>query len=289
MMDSNKKINYESAQKVKDYLKNGNAGKLYTFTNFFIKNGYIKSESELEHRGGNVFTHCPFHYDKTPSFSFSEKRGICNCFSCGFGGTYIDLVLKYENDVNGRNLSYYGLLDDFLKNDSIMQATLGFSTVYTTYNIFKDGFEFKPFKPKRLKESYVPSHYLELANKIKRDRRPKEDIFEFILSMQANVPARTIYYQLYGGQDVDHVTTWNIDGDRHFSQSEILDGRGVSLDQGNTVTVSTESRYSPVTSSQENSSAIESNSKSIEEANSKSVKDTGSEVKVYDFSKLLEN
>ena len=47
MMDSNKKINYESAQKVKDYLKNGNAGKLYTFTNFFIKNGYIKSESEV--------------------------------------------------------------------------------------------------------------------------------------------------------------------------------------------------------------------------------------------------
>ena len=155
--------------------------------------------------------------------------------------------------MNGRNLSYYGLLDDFLKNDSIMQATLGFSTVYTTYNIFKDGFEFKPFKPKRLKESYVPSHYLELANKIKRDGRPKEDIFEFILSMQANVPVRTIYYQLYGIED-----------------------KGIAS-------------FSPVTSSQENSSAIESNSKSIEEANSKSVKDTGSEVKVYDFSKLLEN
>lgn len=285
MMDSNKKINYESAQKVKDYLKNGNAGKLYTFTNFFIKNGYIKSESELEHRGGNVFTHCPFHYDKTPSFSFSEKRGICNCFSCGFGGTYIDLVLKYENDVNGRNLSYYGLLDDFLKNDSIMQATLGFSTVYTTYNIFKDGFEFKPFKPKRLKESYVPSHYLELANKIKRDGRPKEDIFEFILSMQANVPARTIYYQLYGieykGIASFSTVTSSQDGSDSFSQSEILDGRGVSLDQRNTVTVSTESSFSTVTSSQENLSAIE--------ANSKSVKDTGSEVKVYDFSKLLEN
>lgn len=285
MMDSNKKINYESAQKVKDYLKNGNAGKLYTFTNFFIKNGYIKSESELEHRGGNVFTHCPFHYDKTPSFSFSEKRGICNCFSCGFGGTYIDLVLKYENDVNGRNLSYYGLLDDFLKNDSIMQATLGFSTVYTTYNIFKDGFEFKPFKPKRLKESYVPSHYLELANKIKRDGRPKEDIFEFILSMQANVPARTIYYQLYGIEDKGIASSSTVtspqDGSDSFSQSEILDGRGVPLDQRNTVTVSTESRYSPVTSSQENSSTIE--------ANSKSVKDTGNEVKVYDFSKLLEN
>ncbi len=275
MKDSTKKINYESAQAVKEYLRSDRSGSLYTFTSFFIKNGYIKSESELEHRGGNVFTHCPFHYDKTPSFAFSEKRGICNCFSCGFGGTYIDLVLKYENEINGRELSYYGLLDNFIRKDSVMQAALGFSTVYTTYNIFKDGFEFKPFKPKRLKESYVPSHYLELANKIKRDGRPKEDIFEFILSMQSGIPAERIYYQLYGIEDkgiasFSPVTSQQDDSDS-FSQSEILDGRGVS----------TESRYSPVTSSQENSSTIEANSKRVE--------DTGSEVKVYDFSKLLEN
>lgn len=275
MKDSTKKINYESAQAVKEYLRSDRSGSLYTFTSFFIKNGYIKSESELEHRGGNVFTHCPFHYDKTPSFAFSEKRGICNCFSCGFGGTYIDLVLKYENEINGRELSYYGLLDDFIKKDSVMQAALGFSTVYTTYNIFKDGFEFKPFKPKRLKESYVPSHYLELANKIKRDGRPKEDVFEFILSMQSGIPAERIYYQLYGIEDNGIASfspvTSPQDGSDSFSQSEILDGRGVS----------TESRYSPVTSSQENSSTIEANSKRVE--------DTGSEVKVYDFSKLLEN
>ena len=275
MKDSTKKINYESAQAVKEYLRSDRSGSLYTFTSFFIKNGYIKSESELEHRGGNVFTHCPFHYDKTPSFAFSEKRGICNCFSCGFGGTYIDLVLKYENEINGRELSYYGLLDDFIRKDSVMQAALGFSTVYTTYNIFKDGFEFKPFKPKRLKESYVPSHYLELANRIKRDGRPKEDIFEFILSMQSGIPAERIYYQLYGIEDkgiasLSPVTSPQ-DDSNSFSQSEVLDGRGVS----------TESRYSPVTSSQENSSTIEANSKRVE--------DTGSEVKVYDFSKLLEN
>ena len=285
MKDSTKKINYESAQAVKEYLRSDRSGSLYTFTSFFIKNGYIKSESELEHRGGNVFTHCPFHYDKTPSFAFSEKRGICNCFSCGFGGTYIDLVLKYENEINGRELSYYGLLDDFIRKDSVMQAALGFSTVYTTYNIFKDGFEFKPFKPKRLKESYVPSHYLELANRIKRDGRPKEDIFEFILSMQSGIPAERIYYQLYGIEDKGIASfspvTSPQDGSDSFSQSEILDGRGVSLDQRNTVTVSTESRFSPVTSSQENSSTIKANSKHVE--------DTGSEVKVYDFSKLLEN
>lgn len=275
MKDSTKKINYESAQAVKEYLRSDRSGSLYTFTSFFIKNGYIKSESELEHRGGNVFTHCPFHYDKTPSFAFSEKRGICNCFSCGFGGTYIDLVLKYENEVNGRELSYYGLLDNFIRKDSVMQAALGFSTVYTTYNIFKDGFEFKPFKPKRLKESYVPSHYLELANKIKRDGRPKEDIFEFILSMQSGIPAERIYYQLYGIEDKGIASfspvTSPQDGSDSFSQSEILDGRGVN----------TEFKYSPVTSSQENSSTIEANSKRVE--------DTGSEVKVYDFSKLLEN
>lgn len=270
MKDSTKKINYESAQAVKEYLRSDRSGSLYTFTSFFIKNGYIKSESELEHRGGNVFTHCPFHYDKTPSFAFSEKRGICNCFSCGFGGTYIDLVLKYENEVNGRELSYYGLLDDFVRKDSVMQAALGFSTVYTTYNIFKDGFEFKPFKPKRLKESYVPSHYLELANRIKRDGRPKEDIFEFILSMQSGIPAERIYYQLYGIEDKgitsfnsntseittvssDHVTTGNIDKDMCFSPD--------TSSQGDSDNFSHESNFSPDTS----------------------VPDQ----KVYDFSKLL--
>lgn len=268
MKDSTKKINYESAQAVKEYLRSDRSGSLYTFTSFFIKNGYIKSESELEHRGGNVFTHCPFHYDKTPSFAFSEKRGICNCFSCGFGGTYIDLVLKYENEVNGRELSYYGLLDDFIRKDSVMQAALGFSTVYTTYNIFKDGFEFKPFKPKRLKESYVPSHYLELANRIKRDGRPKEDIFEFILSMQSGIPAERIYYQLYGLEDKGIASfspvTSPQDGSDSFSQSEILDGRGVS----------TESSYNPVTSSQDEDRSFSPDT---------SIPDQ----KVYDFSKLL--
>ena len=254
MKDSTKKINYESAQAVKEYLRSDRSGSLYTFTSFFIKNGYIKSESELEHRGGNVFTHCPFHYDKTPSFAFSEKRGICNCFSCGFGGTYIDLVLKYENEVNGRELSYYGLLDDFIRKDSVMQAALGFSTVYTTDNIFKDGFEFKPFKPKRLKESYVPSHYLELANRIKRDGRPKEDIFEFILSMQSGIPAERIYYQLYG-----------------------LEDNGIASFKSNLSEITTRDEdrsFSPVTSSQDGSDSFSPDT---------SIPDQ----KVYDFSKLL--
>ena len=176
------------------------------------------------------------------------------------------MVLKYENEVNGRELSYYGLLDDFVRKDSVMQAALGFSTVYTTYNIFKDGFEFKPFKPKRLKESYVPSHYLELANRIKRDGRPKEDVFEFILSMQSGIPAERIYYQLYGIED-----------------------KGIASFSPVTSSQDGSSGFSPDTSLQENSSVIEANNKSVIEANSKSIEDTGSEVKMYDFSKLLEN
>lgn len=270
MKDSTKKINYESAQAVKEYLRSDRSGSLYTFTSFFIKNGYIKSESELEHRGGNVFTHCPFHYDKTPSFAFSEKRGICNCFSCGFGGTYIDLVLKYENEVNGRELSYYGLLDDFVRKDSVMQAALGFSTVYTTYNIFKDGFEFKPFKPKRLKESYVPSHYLELANKIKRDGRPKEDIFEFILSMQSGIPAERIYYQLYGIEDKG-IASFSPESSSNQNTSEITT---VSTDHVTTGNIDEEVCFNPGTSSQGDSDGFSPNT---------SIPDQ----KVYDFSKLL--
>ena len=152
-----------------------------------------------------------------------------------------------------------------------MQAALGFSTVYTTYNIFKDGFEFKPFKPKRLKESYVPSHYLELANRIKRDGRPKEDIFEFILSMQSGIPAERIYYQLYGIEDK---------GIASF-KSNLSEITTVSSDHVTAGNIDEDGSFNPVTSSQENSSTIEANSKRVE--------DTGSEVKVYDFSKLLEN
>jgi DNA primase len=39
---------------------------------------------------------CPFHDDKTPSFSVSPARGVCKCFSCGKGGNVVHFLMEME-------------------------------------------------------------------------------------------------------------------------------------------------------------------------------------------------
>lgn len=50
----------------------------------------------LRKRGANYVGLCPFHNEKTPSFSVSPARGICHCFSCGKGGNVIHFLMEHE-------------------------------------------------------------------------------------------------------------------------------------------------------------------------------------------------
>lgn len=47
--------------------------------------------------GANLFGLCPFHSEKTPSFSVSTDKQIYHCFGCGKGGSVINFIMEIEN------------------------------------------------------------------------------------------------------------------------------------------------------------------------------------------------
>jgi DNA primase len=51
----------------------------------------------LKKRGANYLGLCPFHNEKTPSFSVSPTRGIYKCFGCGKAGNVVNFVMEHEH------------------------------------------------------------------------------------------------------------------------------------------------------------------------------------------------
>ena len=56
----------------------------------------VSSYVELKKRGRNFFGLCPFHNEKTSSFSVSPDKQIFKCFGCGAGGSSIDFIMEIE-------------------------------------------------------------------------------------------------------------------------------------------------------------------------------------------------
>ncbi len=57
----------------------------------------VSKTVNLKKRGSNYWGLCPFHNEKTPSFSVSADKQIFKCFGCGEGGNVISFVMKSEN------------------------------------------------------------------------------------------------------------------------------------------------------------------------------------------------
>ncbi len=58
-----------------------------------IISGYIK----LKKNGSSYVGLCPFHNEKSPSFSVSGQKQLYHCFGCGAGGNVITFIMEYEN------------------------------------------------------------------------------------------------------------------------------------------------------------------------------------------------
>lgn len=59
-----------------------------------VVSGYVRL---TKRSGANQFGLCPFHSEKTPSFSVSPDRQIYHCFGCGKGGGVINFIMEIEN------------------------------------------------------------------------------------------------------------------------------------------------------------------------------------------------
>ncbi len=57
----------------------------------------ISDYTDLKRRGSSYMGCCPFHSEKTPSFSVSREKQLFHCFGCGESGSLIGFVMKAEN------------------------------------------------------------------------------------------------------------------------------------------------------------------------------------------------
>ncbi len=58
-----------------------------------VISGYVK----LQRKGSSYFGLCPFHSEKSPSFSVSPGKQMYYCFGCGAGGNVLTFIMEYEN------------------------------------------------------------------------------------------------------------------------------------------------------------------------------------------------
>ena len=59
-----------------------------------VVSGYVRLNKKS---GSNLFGLCPFHSEKTPSFSVAPDKQIYHCFGCGKGGGVFNFIMEIEN------------------------------------------------------------------------------------------------------------------------------------------------------------------------------------------------
>ena len=87
----------------------------------------------LRRRGANYIACCPFHNEKTPSFSVSRAKGICHCFSCGKGGSPVNFIMEHEQMTYVEALRYLAKRYNIKGADALIEKAVGVVSRYEDY------------------------------------------------------------------------------------------------------------------------------------------------------------
>lgn len=94
----------------------------------------------LKKRGTNYLGLCPFHNEKTPSFSVSPSKGIYKCFGCGKAGNVVNFIMEHEHYSYPESLKYlakrYGIEVEEEEMTPEMQQELDERESMFTLNMF---------------------------------------------------------------------------------------------------------------------------------------------------------
>lgn len=94
----------------------------------------------LKKRGANYLGLCPFHNEKTPSFTVSPAKGIFKCFGCGKSGNVVGFVMEHEHYSYPEALKYlarrYGIAVEEEEVTPEMQQKLDVNESMLTLNSF---------------------------------------------------------------------------------------------------------------------------------------------------------
>src|SRR5215470_13250193 len=80
----------------------------------------VGAHVRLKRAGRNFVGLCPFHQEKTPSFSVNAERGFFHCFGCGAGGSVFDFIMRMDG------LTFFEALQTLAKRYGVELPERGF-------------------------------------------------------------------------------------------------------------------------------------------------------------------
>ena len=137
-------------------MKNSAEDILQQFKNKINLSDYLSNFISLEKRGNSFVGKCPFHNEKTPSFSVSNEKGLFYCFGCGVGGNVFTFLKKYKNISFQEALKtiadYLGIELKTVSNKEIGKITNLYNLLANINQVFKSNLENNSFARNYLKK-----------------------------------------------------------------------------------------------------------------------------------------